>query len=76
MDIQGYDEVLATNISYLEISLEGSGKYNDLIRGENGYNMVYELIENVEHRDKINITSTILMIMELIYYPCCLHIGN
>ena len=29
MDIQGYDEVLATNISYLEISLEGSGKYND-----------------------------------------------
>ena len=59
MDIQGYDEVLATNISYLEISLEGSGKYNDLIRGENGYNTVYELIENVEHRDKINITSTI-----------------
>ena len=33
--------------------------YNDLIRGENGYNTVYELIENVEHRDKINITSTI-----------------
>ena len=28
-------------------------------RQENGYNTVYELIENVEHRDKINITSTI-----------------
>ena len=28
-------------------------------KGENGYNTVYELIENVEHRDKINITSTI-----------------
>ena len=34
-------------------------KRQDLIRGENGYNTVYEFIENVEHRDKINITSTI-----------------
>ncbi|MCD7926359.1 MAG: radical SAM protein [Bacteroides sp.] len=59
MNIQGYDEVLGTNISYLEISLEGSRKYNDLIRGENGYDRVYELIENVGNRNKINITSTL-----------------
>lgn len=59
MDIQGYDEVLATNISYLEISLEGSQKYNDFIRGDNGYNKVYDLIENVGNKNKINITSTI-----------------
>lgn len=49
MDIQGYDEVFVINILYFEISFEGFGKYNDLIRGENGYNMVYELIENVEY---------------------------
>ena len=58
MDIQGYDEVLATNISYLEISLEAL-EIQWFDKGENGYNTVYELIENVEHRDKINITSTI-----------------
>lgn len=59
MDIQRYNEILATNISYLEISLEGSRKYNDLIRGENGYDTVCNLIENIGNRNKINITSTV-----------------
>lgn len=59
MDSRGYDEILASNISYLEISLEGSGEYNDLIRGKNGYNIVYDLIENIGNRNKINITSTL-----------------
>lgn len=59
MSIQRYDEILATNISYLEISLEGSREYNDLIRGEHGYDAVYKLLESVRNRDKINITSTL-----------------
>lgn len=58
VDIEKYNEVLDTNISYLEISLEGSKKNNDMIRGEGVYDRVYNLIKNIKNKNKINITST------------------
>lgn len=59
LDVKKYNELLNTNISYLEISLEGSKEYNDSIRGERGYDTIHDLIKNIENKNKINITSTI-----------------
>ena len=53
------NELLDTNISYLEISLEGSSYYNNSIRGHKHFKIVNNLINNIKNKHKINITSTV-----------------
>lgn len=59
LDSKKCNEILETNISYFEVSVEGTKNYNDTIRGAGKYDIVYELISKIDHKDKINTTSTI-----------------
>lgn len=54
-----YIELLNSNISYLEISIEGSDYYNNSIRGKSHFEKVDELIREINDKTKINITSTV-----------------
>lgn len=51
-------ELLNSNMSYIEFSLEGDIEYNLKIRGKNSYESIYSLINEVSDKKKINITST------------------
>lgn len=59
IDSEKCNELLDTNISYLEISLEGSSYYNNSIRGRKHFNIVDDLISKIKDKHKINITSTV-----------------
>lgn len=54
-----YNSVLATNISYLEFSIEGLNKYNDSVRGDGVFSVVINTIKALNEKYKINITSTV-----------------
>lgn len=51
-------ELLDSNISYIEFSLEGDIKYNLKVRGINSFEYVYSLIRDIPVKTKLNITST------------------
>jgi len=55
-DIQG---LLNTNLSYLEVSVEGMRNYNDDIRGYGHFCKIDNLLSGIIDNNKINLTSTI-----------------
>jgi MoaA/NifB/PqqE/SkfB family radical SAM enzyme len=59
LSLGNYNEILSTNISYLEISIDGLKVFNDQIRGLGIYDKISKLIDGIEYKFKLNLTSTI-----------------
>ena len=54
-----FQELLQTNISYMEISIEGMASFNGQIRGNTHFQTVEKLISRLEDKSKINLTTTV-----------------
>lgn len=53
------NSLLNSNLSYLEISIDGNYEYDSKIRGASHYSIIKNNIIGVKDRSKINMTSTI-----------------
>ena len=58
-NIDEVNKLLQSNLSYLEISVEGLRSYNDSIRGKGHFDKIDNLIRNLCDKTKVNLTSTI-----------------
>lgn len=51
-------ELIDSNLSYIEFSLEGDVEFNSKVRGSNSFDSIYSLIKSIPNKTKLNITST------------------
>lgn len=68
-------DLLSSNLSYLEISIEGLYNYDQEIRGESHFDKINVLINEIADKRKINLTSTIFEnnqtdLIEVLKYFC------
>lgn len=54
-----YENLLLTNVDYIEFSIEGTKKINDFIRGDNHFDKLMTTLDSLLPNDKISTSTTL-----------------